>query len=170
MYFKKSTLTLTLTLTLFTNTLHADNTTTNGVSKAQLDRLTKTIEVIQKNYIKDVSDNTLMDNAINGMVAHLDPHSAYLDKTELTSLETTVSGEFVGIGVELTTERGVLHVISPIDGGPAAKAGIKPGDLIIKVDNKLIEDMTTNEAVNLIKGKPGHTHGASRQREKAAAH
>lgn len=151
-----------LSLSLSFSPAFADDT----VSKTQLDRLTKTIDVIQKNYIKNVSDETLMNNAIIGMVSHLDPHSAFLDKQELKSLETTVSGEFVGIGVELTTERGMLHVISPIDGGPAAKAGIKPGDLIIKINNKLIENMTTNEAIHLIKGKAGSTVTLTIERNK----
>src|SRR3989338_2939553 len=125
------------------------------VSTKQIDQLTKVIDVIQNNYITKVNENTLMNNAISGMVTRLDPHSAFLNKRELAELETTVSGEFVGIGVELTTDRGMLRVITPIDGSPAAKAGLKPNDLIIKVDDKLIQDMTVNEAIDQIKGKPG---------------
>lgn len=125
------------------------------VSEKQINQLTKVIDVIQNNYITKVNENTLMNNAISGMVTRLDPHSAFLDKRELAELETTVSGEFVGIGVELTTDRGMLRVITPIDDSPAAKAGLKPGDLIIKVDDKLIQDMTVNEAIDQIKGKPG---------------
>jgi len=130
-------------------------TPSNTVSEKEIQRLTKTIAVIQSDYIKKVDDKTLMDNAINGMITRLDPHSAFLDKQELSELESTVSGEFVGIGVELTTERGMLRVISPIADSPAAKAGIKPGDLLIKVGDKLIQDMTVNEAIAQIKGKPG---------------
>src|SRR3990167_9014850 len=125
------------------------------VSTKQIDQLTKVIDVIQNNYITKVNENTLMNNAISGMVTRLDPHSAFLNKRELAELETTVSGEFVGIGIELTTDRGMLRVITPIDGSPAAKAGLKPNDLIIKVDDKLIQDMTVNEAIDQIKGKPG---------------
>ncbi|MCX7121968.1 MAG: S41 family peptidase [Gammaproteobacteria bacterium] len=155
---------LTLSLSLALPPALADQ----GISQTQIDRLTKTMEIIQKNYIKKVDDKTLMTNAINGMVAHLDPHSAYLDKQEMTNLETTVSGEFVGIGVELTTERDMLRVISPINGSPAAKAGLKPGDIIYKVNGKLIQDMTTNEAINYIKGKPGTTVTLSIQRKGVA--
>ncbi|OGT43060.1 MAG: peptidase S41 [Gammaproteobacteria bacterium RIFCSPHIGHO2_12_FULL_40_19] len=125
------------------------------LSADQLKRLTESIVAIQENYITKVDEKTLIDNAISGMVTRLDPHSAFLDKQELDDLETTVSGEFVGIGVELTTDRGMLRIISPIEGTPAAKAGLKPGDLIVKVDDKLIQDMTVNEAINHIKGKPG---------------
>ena len=89
------------------------------------------------------------------MVSNLDPHSAYLDAEDLKDLETAVSGEFVGIGVELTTENGILKVISPIDGTPAARAGLKPNDLIIKIDNELVQNMTLEEAVNKIKGNKG---------------
>ena len=135
-----------------TNTAPSPTTT---VSEKEIQRLTKTIEVIQSDYIKKVDDKTLMNNAINGMVMRLDPHSAFLDKEELSELEATVSGEFVGIGVELTTERGLLRIISPIIDSPAAKAGLKPGDLIIKVGDKLVQDMTVNEAIALIRGKPG---------------
>lgn len=126
-----------------------------GLTQTEINQINNVIEAIQKNYIASVNDDTLVKNALTGMVTKLDPHSAFLDKKELSNLETTVSGEFVGIGIELTTERGMLRVIAPIDGSPAEKAGLKPGDLIIKIDNKLIQDMTVGEAIDEIKGKPG---------------
>lgn len=138
--------------TVFSATETPSHTT---LSEKQIETLSKAIQEIQKNYITPVDENTLMKNAISGMVTRLDPHSAFLEGRELDTLETTVSGEFVGIGVELTTERGMLRVISPIDGTPAAKAGLKPGDLIIKVNDKLIQDMTVSEAIDHIKGKAG---------------
>ena len=128
---------------------------TQPIPKAEIHRLVDTIVAIQRYYIKDVSDKTLFNNAIAGMVTRLDPHSTFLNKEDLKDLQTTVSGEFVGIGIELTTDRGMLRVISPLDGTPAARAGIKPGDLIVKVDDKLIQDMTLREAINHIKGKAG---------------
>lgn len=131
-----------------------DQTENKTLSKNEMNQFSKSIEAIQHYYIKKVDDRTLLDNAINGMVMRLDPHSSYLDKDELKNLETTVSGEFVGVGIELTTDRGMLRVISAIHDTPAEKAGIKPGDLIVKVDDKLIQDMTINEAVKHIKGKP----------------
>ncbi len=132
-----------------------NQTENKTLSTNELNQFSKSIEAIQHYYIKKVDDRVLLDNAINGMVMRLDPHSSYLDKEELKNLETTVSGEFVGVGIELTTDRGMLRVISAIHNTPAEKAGIKPGDLIVKVDDKLIQDMTINEAVKHIKGKPG---------------
>lgn len=134
---------------------NTEQTENKILPKNEMDQFSKSIEAIQHYYIKKIDDRTLLDNAINGMVTRLDPHSSYLNKDELKNLETTVSGEFVGVGIELTTDRGMLRVISAIHDTPAEKAGIKPGDLIVKVDNKLIQDMTINEAIKHIKGKPG---------------
>ncbi|PIZ04312.1 MAG: peptidase S41 [Gammaproteobacteria bacterium CG_4_10_14_0_8_um_filter_38_16] len=132
-------------------TIHSEKT----IPEKEIGELATAIYLIQQNYIKQVSQKTLFNNAINGMVTKLDPHSAFLDKSQLKTLQTTVTGEFVGIGVELTTEHGLLRVISPINDSPAAKAGLKSGDLILKVDNKLIQDMSINEAIDNIKGKAG---------------
>jgi carboxyl-terminal processing protease len=121
----------------------------------QVQRFINAIGIIKHYYITDPSDKTLFDNAIKGMVENLDPHSAYLDADELKDLETAVSGEFVGIGVELTSQDGVLKVISPVEGSPADRAGMKPGDIIIKIDNKVVQNMSLREAVSRIKGKKG---------------
>lgn len=125
------------------------------VPEKQIRRFVNTIHVIQRYYIKDVTDKKLFTSAIKGMVTHLDPHSTFLTEDDLKDLDTTVSGEFVGIGVELTTSKGALKVIAPISGTPAAKAGLKAGDYIIKVNNHLIQKMTLNEAISHIKGKRG---------------
>lgn len=121
----------------------------------EVQRFVNAMAIIKHYYITDPSDKTLFDNAIKGMVENLDPHSSYLDADELKDLETTVSGEFVGIGVELTSQDGVLKVISPVEGSPADRAGIKPADIIIKIDNKIVQNMSLREAVNRIKGKKG---------------
>jgi len=118
-------------------------------------RLARAVHVIQLYYIKPVSDSVLLENAIRGMASQLDPHSTLLNKEELDELETVVSGEFVGIGVELTTEHGMLKVISPIDGTPAHKAGIKAGDYIVKINQNLVQNMSLREAIHQIKGKAG---------------
>ncbi len=123
--------------------------------RKDIQRFVTAIAVIHHYYIHPTKNNTLFNNAIRGMVSALDPHSMYLDSTELKDLKTTVSGKFVGIGIELTLKNGMLKVISPLDDSPAQKAGIKPDDLIIKVDNTLIRNMNINEAVKKIKGKRG---------------
>ena len=125
------------------------------LSRDEIERFVTAIAIIKNYYIKDPSDATLFDNAIKGMVSSLDPHSAYLDADDLKDLKTTVSGEFVGIGIELTTEDGVLKVISPLEGTPADRAGIKPGDLINKINGQLVQNMSVREAIDKIKGKVG---------------
>lgn len=113
------------------------------------------ITAIKHYYINETSDQTLFNNAINGMLTHLDPHSSFMNTEDLKQLDTTVTGKFVGIGVELTVENGALKVISPLEGTPADKAGLQTNDLIIKVDDSLVENMSLNEAINKIKGKKG---------------
>jgi len=125
------------------------------LSNEEIRRFVTAIAVIKRYYIKDVKDNTLFNNAIKGMVMQLDPHSSFLDQDALKELKTAVSGEFVGVGIELTSENGAIKVISPLEGTPAFRAGIKPNDLIIKVDGQLVQNMTLREAVNHIKGKKG---------------
>jgi carboxyl-terminal processing protease len=120
-----------------------------------LDRFTTVIEHIKNYYVKDVDDSTLFENAIRGMLAGLDPHSAYLDKEEFAELKASTSGKFGGLGIEVTTEDGFIKVISPIDGTPAAKAGMQPGDLIIKIDDTPVKDLSLSDAVDRMRGKPG---------------
>lgn len=143
---------LTLNPTQPTTTL-----TQPTLSRAEIERFVTAIAIIKNYYISDPSDKTLFNNAIKGMVSSLDPHSSYLDSEDLKDLKTAVSGEFVGIGVELTTEDGALKVVSPLEGTPADQAGIKPGDLIIKIGNNLVQNMTLREAIDSIKGKKGTT-------------
>ncbi len=128
---------------------------TQQLSEEDIKRFVSSIAVIRHYYIKDVSDNTLFNDAIRGMVASLDPHSSYLDANDLKELNNAVEGKFVGVGIELMPDQGALKVISPLDDSPAAVAGIKSGDLIIKVNNELVANMSFREAVNKIKGKPG---------------
>ena len=113
------------------------------------------IAVIKQYYIKDVADKKLFDNAIRGMVTRLDPHSSFLDEQDIKDLRTAVSGKFVGVGIELTSQGGALKVISPLEDTPAHRAGIKANDLIIKINGKLVQNMTLREAVNNIKGEKG---------------
>jgi len=131
--------------------------TEQRLPREDIQRFVTAIAIIHRYYIKDVSNKELFDSAIRGMAASLDPHSSYLDANALKELTTTVSGEFVGIGIELTLQEGMLKVISPLEDSPAQKAGIKPDDYIIKVDKTLIRNISLDEAVKLIKGKPGTT-------------
>ena len=110
---------------------------------------------IKHNYIKPVDDNTLFSNAMKGMVARLDPHSAYLDAADLKQLRSATSGRFAGIGIEMIPANGVIKVISPLDGSPAAKANIRPGDYIIRINNHMVDGMSLQEIVKKIRGPKG---------------
>ena len=110
---------------------------------------------IQSDYVDSVTDDKLLQNAIKGMTSGLDPHSAYLTPEEFKELKEGTSGEFGGLGIEIAPEDGYVKVIAPIEGTPAERAGVKSGDLIIKIDDKPTRDMTTNEAVKHMRGKPG---------------
>ncbi|WP_028489308.1 S41 family peptidase [Thiothrix lacustris] len=125
-----------------------------------LDELQQFSEVysrIKENYVEDVKDKDLMTNAIRGMLSNLDPHSAYLDEEEFKELQVGTSGEFGGLGIEVGMEDGFVKVISPIDDTPAQKAGLQAGDLIIRLDEAPVKGMTLNDAVKLMRGKPGST-------------
>jgi carboxyl-terminal processing protease len=109
---------------------------------------------IKANYVEPVDDKKLIQEAISGMLSGLDPHSAFLDSDAFKDLQAGTQGEFGGLGIEVGAEDGAIKVIAPIDDTPAARAGIKSGDLIIKIDDKLTRGMTLPEAVKLMRGKP----------------
>lgn len=108
-------------------------------------------------YVEPVEDRKLISEAISGMVTGLDPHSAYLDAEAFKELQVGTQGEFGGLGIEVGTEDGFVKVISPIEDTPAARAGVKAGDLIIKIDEKPTKGMQLNDAVKLMRGKPKST-------------
>lgn len=110
---------------------------------------------IKDDYVEGVNDKTLLENAIRGMLTGLDPHSSYLDKEEYRDLQVGTSGEFGGLGIEVGMDDGFVKVISPIDDTPASRAGIQAGDLILRVDDKPVKGLSLNEAVTLMRGKPG---------------
>lgn len=110
---------------------------------------------IKNDYVEDVDDKTLIENAIRGMLAGLDPHSNYLDVDEFKDLQIGTSGEFGGLGIEVGMEDGFVKVISPIDDTPAARAGVEAGDLIIRLDDTPVKGMTLNDAVKKMRGKRG---------------
>ncbi|HHI77416.1 MAG TPA: PDZ domain-containing protein, partial [Gammaproteobacteria bacterium] len=110
---------------------------------------------IKKDYVEPVPDRKLLRDAIRGMLSGLDPHSAYLDEDEFNELRVGTSGEFGGLGIEVGMEDGFVKVIAPIDDTPAARAGIKAGDLIIRIDDQAVKGLSLDEAVKLMRGKPG---------------
>ncbi|MER3446513.1 MAG: peptidase S41 [Candidatus Dadabacteria bacterium] len=127
-----------------------DEATYEGLSK-----FTKVLDLIERNYVDDVNPQKLTTSAIEGMMKTLDPYSAYLSPERYRELEIGTSGEFGGVGMEVTVENGVLTVIAPIEGTPAAKAGIKPGDQIIAIDEKSTHGMIADEAVKILRGPEG---------------
>lgn len=120
----------------------------------EIRQLADVFGAVKANYVEPVDDKRLIQEAISGMLTGLDPHSAYLDTDSFKELQSSTQGEFGGLGIEVGTEDGVVRVIAPIDDTPAARAGIKAGDLIIKIDDKVTRGLTLNEAVKLMRGEP----------------
>jgi carboxyl-terminal processing protease len=120
-------------------------------------RFSNAIAEIKKYYVKPVADKELFDNAIKGMVSGLDPHSSYLDDEEFKELQTITSGEFGGLGIEVTMEDGVVKVVTPLVDTPAFNAGIKAGDYIIKLGERSVQGISLKDAVELMRGKEGST-------------
>lgn len=116
---------------------------------------TEVYERIQQDYVEPVDDETLIRNAIRGMLSGLDPHSTYLDTSEFEQLREGTQGEFGGLGIEVGMEDGFVKVIAPIDGTPADAAGIQPGDLIIRIDGQSVKGLDLQEAVERMRGEPG---------------
>lgn len=127
----------------------------SALSDEDVARFTNTIVLIKDFYVEKVGDEKLLDNAVRGMVSGLDPHSEYLDKQAYKTLLMSTSGEFGGLGIEVTPQYGVLRVISPIDDTPASKAGIKAGDFVVAINGKLVSEMTLDEAVDNMRGPKG---------------
>ncbi len=110
---------------------------------------------IKRDYVEPVSDKKLLEGAIKGMLADLDPHSTYLDSEHFKELKEGTTGQFGGLGIEVTMENGFVKVVSPIDDTPAQRAGVKAGDLIVRLDEKPVKGMSLTEAVKIMRGKPG---------------
>ena len=121
----------------------------------ELRSLTEVFGRIKQDFVEPVTDKTLLENAIRGMLSGLDPHSSYLDAEGYKDLQVGTTGEFGGLGIEVGMEDGFVKVISPIDDTPAQRAGIKAGDLIIRLDSKPVKGMTLHQAVNIMRGKVG---------------
>ena len=120
-----------------------------------LDLFSNAFERVRANYVRPVQDSELVNAAIQGMVTSLDPHSSYMDAKAYNDMQITTKGEFGGVGIEVTQEDGLIKVISPIDGTPAAKAGIKSGDRIAGIDGTSIAGLPLNDAIDKMRGPAG---------------
>jgi carboxyl-terminal processing protease len=119
-----------------------------------LQAFTDVFSRIKSDYVEEVDDKKLLEDAIRGMLSGLDPHSSYLDTEEFSELRIGTTGQFGGLGIEVGMENGFVKVISPIDDTPASRAGIQASDLIVRLDDKPVKGMTLNEAVKIMRGKP----------------
>src|SRR5258705_13293861 len=120
----------------------------------ELRAFTEVFGAIKTNYVEPVEDKKLITEAINGMLTGLHPHSTYLDQQAFRELQVGTQGQFGGLGIEVGMEDGFVKVISPIEDTPAFRAGVKPGDLIIKLDETPVKGMNLNDAVKKMRGKP----------------
>ena len=111
-------------------------------------------ERVRSEYVDPVSDKELMENAINGMLAGLDPHSAYMNADEFREMQVETSGKFGGIGIEVVPENGFLKVVSPMDDTPASRAGIKAGDIITKLNGKSVQGLSLENMIDEMRGRP----------------
>jgi len=121
----------------------------------ELRTFTEVYSRIKSDYVEPVEDKKLLQEAINGMLAGLDPHSSYLDLESFRDVRVETEGKFGGLGIEVTMEHGFVKVVSPIEDTPASAAGLKPGDLIIRLDDRAVKGMTLTDAVRIMRGKPG---------------
>mgnify|MGYP001812965693 FL=1 len=138
-----------------TGNVLANKEEAKGLPLDQLRNFSDIFSRIKSDYVEDVEDEVLLEHAIRGMLSGLDPHSTYLSPDEYNELRIGTSGEFGGLGIQVGMEDGFVKVISPIDDTPAFKAGLEAGDLIIRLDEKTVKGLTLNEAVKIMRGKPG---------------
>lgn len=127
-------------------------------SRLPLDELqlfAQIFDQVRRAYVEEIDDRTLLEKAITGMLGELDPHSAFLQEESYEELREHTTGEFGGLGIEVGQERGYIQVISPIDGTPAARAGLRPGDLILQLDDRSTQGMGLDEAISLMRGPKG---------------
>ena len=120
----------------------------------ELQQLAAVFGMVKSDYVEPVDEKKLITDAISGMVSSLDPHSQYYDKKAFKEFRENTSGRFVGVGIEITMEDGLVKVVSPIEGSPAYRAGLKPNDLITKIDDTPVKGLTINDAVKRMRGEP----------------
>ena len=125
------------------------------VPVSELRALAEVLERIRAEYIEEIDDRKLLESAIRGMLYELDPHSSYLTPDEFDDLQVTTSGEFGGLGIEITMEDGFVRIVSPIDDTPASRAGLQSGDMILKIDDTFVKGLSMREAIELLRGEVG---------------
>ena len=130
------------------------NSSENDIYK-KIDLFGEVLDKINKEYVDEIDQSESMDSAINGLLQSLDPYSAYMSPESFNEMQTETSGEFGGLGIEVTMESGVVKVISPIDDTPASKAGIKAGDYIVKINGTQVQGKSLSDAVDLMRGLVG---------------
>ena len=121
----------------------------------KIDLFSEVLETIKQEYVDEIDQTEAMDSAINGLLQSLDPYSAYMSPKSFDGMQTDTKGEFGGLGIEIGMESGVVKVISPIDDTPAANAGIKSGDYIVRINDQQVQGKTLTEAVELMRGPVG---------------
>ena len=136
---------------IFTNPILSNE---NDIYK-KIDLFSEVLDKINKEYVDEVNQSEAMDAAINGVLQSLDPYSAYMSPDSFKNMQTETSGEFGGLGIEVSMEAGVVKVISPIDNSPAEEVGVKAGDYIVKIDDVQVQGKTLSEAVELMRGPVG---------------
>jgi carboxyl-terminal processing protease len=150
-------LTITVLIGFFS---YAPATTPDAYAKSpeyyrELKLFSDVMRLVKKNYVKEVADKELIQGAINGMLQSLDPHSSFLNEESFKELQVETKGEFPGLGIEITLDNGILTIVSPIEDTPAFKAGLQPGDKIIKIDGETTKNITLLKAVKKMRGPKG---------------
>ena len=143
-----------LFLTIFTSSDYAYSKNSNELYE-KIDLFSEVLETIKQEYVSEIDQAEVMDSAINGLLQSLDPYSAYMSPKSFSGMQTDTKGEFGGLGIEIGMESGVVKVISPIDDTPAANAGIKSGDYIVRINDQQVQGKTLTEAVELMRGPIG---------------
>lgn len=137
--------------------VNTDKKTNEKVPLADLQRFTTVVEHIKNYYVKSLDDSVLFENAMRGMLSGLDPHSAYLDKEDYAELKELTTGKFGGLGIEVIPEDGLIRVITPVDDTPAQRAGIQPGDIIVRLNETPVKGLSLREAIEMMRGEKGTT-------------
>lgn len=149
------TIGVALTATQGVLALKSKESNSSGVAYKEVIALTQVMRRVREQYVEPVDDAELLKNAIRGMLEGLDPHSNYLDEEAFEDMNITTRGQFGGLGIEVTMQDGFVRVVTPIDDTPAQRAGLEPGDIIIRLDDKPVKGMSLRDAVNIMRGEPG---------------